>query len=247
LYGDPHLITFDNQRADFYSQGEYWVVKSQTVWIQGRYMPTVYTHGLAVTKELAFGGPFLNGHKLRISAKTASWDGQPILTSFPSSFQNANPPVSIQYNAQGGLVDQGLEAKDLHIVHVSLPLGVSLQINRWLSDKDGDYINVKITMTNQPGQDGHCGNFNGNAADDTRTAIRGRIGKNGVNPGELLFNKKTPVVVANRPDLNNCPEQTLAHAKTVCGAKESNGLPTAECLIDVCFGGDSFASTDAVS
>merc|ERR1719221_964067 len=92
IYGDPHVVTYDGSHSDFYSAGEYWIVKSDTVWIQGRYMPTPITHGLSVTKELAIGGPFLKGHKLRISATEATWDGQPILDDFPATWSNADPP-----------------------------------------------------------------------------------------------------------------------------------------------------------
>jgi len=189
---------------------------------------------------LAIGGPFLGGHKLRISARAATWDGAPILTSFPSQWSNAQPPISIQYNGQGGLVDATLTPNEpMKIAHLSLPLGITMQINRWVSNKDGDYINVKITMQKQPNQDGHCGNFNGNVADDARTQVRSRIGKTGVPQSELLFDIKTPVVVANRPDLSNCPEQTMAQAKDLCSKK---GGESAECLIDVCFGGPKFAT-----
>merc|ERR1712051_415550 len=81
IWGDPHVLTFDNHRTDFYSQGEYWIVKSDTVWIQARYFPTPITHGLSVTKEIIISGPFINNAKLRIGARTATWNGQPILTS----------------------------------------------------------------------------------------------------------------------------------------------------------------------
>merc|ERR1711972_382814 len=178
--------------------------------------PTVYTHGLAVTKELAFGGPFLNNHKLRISARTATWDGQPILTGFPSQWSNADPPVQMSYDSQGALLQKGREGKALHIVHVTLPLGVSLQINRWTEASEGDYINVLLTMPKQPNQDGHCGNFNGDQADDDRMQIRARVGSTGVDPSALLFRTKTPVVVANRPDINNCPSDTLKTAEEQC-------------------------------
>merc|ERR1712087_792523 len=74
---------------------------------------------------------------------------------------------------------------------------------------EGNYINAKITMPAQPGQDGHCGNFNNNVADDDRLQIRARVGTTGVAAGELLFpGPKTPVVVGNRPDINNCPRLT---------------------------------------
>merc|ERR1712217_819426 len=149
-----------------------------------------------------------------------SWDGQPILTSFPSQFSSAQPPVSIQYNGIGGLVDATLTPNEpLKIVHLSLPLG--------------------ITMQEQPNQDGHCGNFNGNVADDARTQVRARLGTTGVPQNELLFGSKTPVVVANRPDLSNCPEQTMAQAKELCSKK---GGESAGCSIDVCSGGPKFAT-----
>ena len=60
-----------NKHNDFYSQGKYWIVKSDTVSIQARYLPTPITHGLSVTKEVAISGPFLKGHELRISARAA--------------------------------------------------------------------------------------------------------------------------------------------------------------------------------
>ena len=53
----------------------------------------------------------------------------------------------------------------------------------------------------------------------------------------------TPVVVANKPNLNNWPEQTLNKAKGLC--KQSNGIPAAECMIYVCFGGPGFAGQEA--
>ena len=57
-------------------------------------------------------------------------------------------------------------------------------------------------MPKQPGQDGHCGNFNGNQADDDRLQIRARVGTTGVAQGELIgFHTKTAVVQVNRPDL----------------------------------------------
>jgi len=243
IWGDPHMMTFDGKHNDFYSQGEYWIVKSSTVSIQGRYMPTRSTHGLSVTKEIAVSGPFLNKHILRINARTATWDGTPILTGFPSQWQSpaGGPAVRAQYNDQGQLLQRGREGKALHIVHVQLPLGVNIQVNRWTLDTEGDYINVKISMPQQPGQDGHCGNFNGNAADDDRLQIRARVGKTGVDPTQLLFHTKTPVVVANRPDINDCPADKLDQAEEICKKHEHHFIPSAACLIDVCFGGKHFA------
>lgn len=246
IFGDPHVRTFDGSHASFYSAGEYWLVKSSTVWIQGRYAPTPITNGLSVVKEVAIGGPFLqssNGNKniLRISSLKASYNGQPIIPNFPDQWSNTDPFISVVTDSNGETMQPGREGKDLHVVHVKLPSLVRLEINRWNEPGEGDYINVKIIMPVQPNQDGHCGNFNGDPADDTRPLIRSRIGTNGVDPANLLFNVKTPVKKANRPDLNDCPTDKAEHARDVCAEQSSNGMVSEDCMIDVCFGGDKFA------
>merc|ERR1712110_467340 len=72
VYGDPHVMTFDGKHLDFYSPGEYWIVKSTTVKIQGKYQPTRMTHGLSVTKQIAVSGPFIKNHHLIIGSRTAT-------------------------------------------------------------------------------------------------------------------------------------------------------------------------------
>jgi hypothetical protein len=237
---------FDGCCGTFVSQGEYWLVKSQTVWIQARYKPTPITHGLSVTKEVAVGGPFLDsangkGNVLRISALKATFNGQPIVPDFPDRWQNEDPMIQVVTDSTGETLQQGRQGKEMHVVHVKLPGFVSLQVNRWNEPGEGDYINVQITMPVQPGQDGQCGNFNGNPADDSRPLIRARIGTNGVDQANLLFETKTPVVTANRPDLNNCPTEKAAHAREVCKSHSANGMASYDCMVDVCFGGDQFA------
>merc|ERR1712151_1061238 len=243
VWGDPHLLTFDRKRVDFYSQGEYWIVKSTTVHIQGMYRPTHATSGLSVMKKIAFGGPFLKNHVLIVGATTATWDGAPILGTFPSSW-NFQQLVVAKYDSLGSTMQDGREGKQLHIVHLTLPLSVNVQINRWTEASEGNYINAKITMPAQPGHDGHCGNFNNNPADDDRLQIRARVGTTGVAQGDLLFpGTKTPIVAANRPDINDCPKDRLENAKEQCKKKEGKFIPSMACLVDVCFGGAGFAGS----
>merc|ERR1712151_48153 len=241
--GDPHILTSDNKRVDFYTQGEYWIVKSAQVSIQGAYHPTHATSGLSVMKEIAFGGPFIQNHKLIIGTISATWDGQQILTGFPSTWTSGG--ITAQYNGQGATMQEGRSGKPLHIVHLTMPLGVNVQVNRWTEASEGAYINAKITMPALPDQDGHCGNSNGNQADDDRLQIRARVGTTGVAVQDMLFpGPKTPVGVSNRPDINNCARPKLEDAKEKCKAKEGKFIPSMACLIDVCFGGDGFAGTD---
>merc|ERR1719189_3018921 len=68
VFGDPHVMSFDGERSDYYTPGEYWIVKSSTVQIQGKYQPTPMTNGLSVTKAIAISGPFINNDKLIINS-----------------------------------------------------------------------------------------------------------------------------------------------------------------------------------
>jgi hypothetical protein len=227
-------------------------VKSKNVWIQGRYLPTKVTSGLGVTKAIAVGGPFLKGHKLFVTVRDAQWDAQPVLTGFPSDF-TVPGLVDMHYNNVGQLLQAGRSGKPLHIVHVKLedgsPEGIQIQINWWMEPAEGDYMNVILNMHKQPDQDGHCGNFNGVPTDDDRIQVRARVGKTGVEPAQMLFRTKTPVMVANRPNINDCPAEKLDGAKSACKAKKQRetgskwAIPSMDCLIDVCFGGKGFAQT----
>jgi hypothetical protein len=234
IFGDPHSLTYDGMHSDYYTSGEFWIVKSTTVHIQGAYSPTHATNGLAVTKKLAIGGPFLKGHKLIIGEEHAKYDGTEILTTFPGSFHDVDGLVTITYDNVGELLQPGREGKSLHVMHVTLPLGVKLQINRWDEAGEGKYINSKITMSKQPYQDGQCGNFNGIAADDARLAVKARMGPNGVDAADLMFEEpKTPV----DPAIESCPDSTLVRAHEECKAVTTSFWPKMDCLATVCNGG----------
>jgi len=243
VFGDPHVLSFDGQRSDYYTPGEYWIVKSETVKIQGKYQPTPITNGLAVTNSIAISGSFINGHVLIVRSLDQSpfttYDGQPILRGFPSHFVSPDGLVHIHYDSNGNTMQyEGRYNKQLHVLHINLPDDVLVQVNQWNEPGEGAYMNVKITMTPQPDQDGHCGNFNGNALDDDRNEVRARLGKNGVAEGDLLFpGPKTPINPGSRPDINDCPQDRLAAAKESCKKSEKKYIPTMGCLIDVCFGG----------
>merc|ERR1719188_15613 len=115
IYGDPHAMTFDGLHSDYYTSGEFWIVKSTTVIVQGKYSPTHATNGLAVTKQVGVGGSFLKGHHLIIGEEHATWNGQQILTTFPSQFRDTEGLVSIVYNNVGQLLQPSREGKALHV------------------------------------------------------------------------------------------------------------------------------------
>jgi len=204
------------------------------------------TSGLAVTKIVAIGGPVLKGHKLFVGPRTAFWDGKAILQTFPSDF-NVEGLLQMNLDNVGELLQKGRDGLAKRIVHIKIvdgsTEGLQIQVNRWTQPSEGDYINVKVSMHARPDQDGHCGNFNGNSADDDRLKVRARVGKTGVPLDQLLFKTKTPVVAQDRPNINDCPATKLDEAKTYCRAKEGGKLiPSMGCLVDYCFAGKGFAA-----
>lgn len=174
-------------------------MKSLDVHIQGRYLPTRITSGLAVTKILAVGGPVLKDNLLFVGPRVAYWNGQPILQEFPSVFSEPGL-VDMKLDNVGELLQKGRDGLKKHIVHIKIndgtAEGLQLQVNRWTQPSEGDYINIKISMHSRPGQDGHCGNFDGDSANDDRLQVRARVGRTGVPQEELLFKTKTPVETA---------------------------------------------------
>jgi len=225
--------------VDYYEPGEYWLVKSPQIKMQGRYRETKMTNGLSVTKQVAIGGPFLKGHVLIVGSIHAWWDGKPILTTFPGSFKQPELGVEIQYNAQGQILQQGREGKALHVLHITLPKGVTLQINRWNQPDEGNYINVLISMPPQPGMDGDCGNANGIGADDHRMVVRspGRMGKSGVAANEMLLMGPVTTIVStpDQPNLADCPSETLTPARLDCQKSTGEYFPPRHCLLHKCF------------
>merc|ERR1712217_200439 len=93
----------------------------------------------------AFGGPFMHGHKLIISATQATYDGQLVLQTLGSALNNEL--VRGVFNNVGSTMQKGRAGKALKIIHLTLPLGVEVQINRWTERSEGNYINAKITMS----------------------------------------------------------------------------------------------------
>jgi len=116
LWGDPHIISFDQvgdikgEALSFYGDGDFWVVKSPAVSIQGRFEGTKYTEGLAATNQIVVSGTFLNGHKIEVGTKKSgivTVDGQAVFASFPAvaPYKAADGSFTVAYDAQGEVPD----------------------------------------------------------------------------------------------------------------------------------------------
>ena len=65
-----------------------------------------------------------------------------------------------------------------------------------------------------------------------------------MGPSVLLFDYKTPVVQANRPNINDYPADQLEAAKATCKEREHKYISSMAFLIDVCFGGKALQLKD---
>eukprot|EP00445_Apocalathium_hangoei_P081236 CAMPEP_0204184954 /NCGR_PEP_ID=MMETSP0361-20130328/54873_1 /ASSEMBLY_ACC=CAM_ASM_000343 /TAXON_ID=268821 /ORGANISM="Scrippsiella Hangoei, Strain SHTV-5" /LENGTH=660 /DNA_ID=CAMNT_0051145073 /DNA_START=14 /DNA_END=1996 /DNA_ORIENTATION=+ len=251
LWGDPHVETFDHSFVNFYGEGEFYVVKSSTVAIQARFLATPFTNGMAATHALAVGGPFLQGHTIVVDPMEngqITWDGEPILHGAPQTFEK-DGLATLYYNAEGELVDVAQSHLTKHILHMELPSGVKVEVMRW-----ANHINARITIAPLAGgQDGICGNYNGNHEDDTSDLITRRIGQR-VAASDLLFSTQVrgaSMSSASKQLTKECPEQRRAMAEDLC--KQSNqqaapgGAILQACIFDVCFGGKQYAAQNALS
>jgi len=245
FWGDPHVETFDRSFPSFYSEGEFWLVRSEDVEIQGRFMATPFTNGLSATHAVAIGGKFVNYQKIQVGPMENGqilFNGQPVLEAFPSSFTDQSGLVRMTYNGQGPLVDNAQSHLTPHIVHIDLPRGVHVDIMRW-----ANHVNLRITMPNGGVIDGYCGNWNGNPDDDTAPMIKARMGGR-VPISQLLFH--TRAAVGNRPQLTiaDCSLAKRQHAETLCKNDQpgSGAVLLDSCIWDVCFGGDQYAGEDSL-
>mmetsp|Transcript_78684 Transcript_78684/g.163627 ORF Transcript_78684/g.163627 Transcript_78684/m.163627 type:complete len:484 (-) Transcript_78684:582-2033(-) len=247
FWGDPHIITFDGARPSFYGDGEYWIVKNDEVKIQGRYVGTPWTYGLAATQKVAVGGPFLDGHLIEVEPMEHDYGGhilvdrEPVLIHF-GQITVGNGLASIRYDSTGVLPDSAAGRWQKHIVHMSLPKGIELTVFRW-----ANYLDLTIEM--EPlagGQDGSCGNFNRDASDDTDQAIFSRIGAR-VDPMELLFTRQTEVVFTQEEEdmlRLQCSADNLVKGERACRQELPSTAPVKEmnaCVFDECFGMNAHA------
>ena len=81
-------MSFDQQRVDFYAQGEHCSAEDDQVNIQGCYRPTDMTNVVSVTKDVVFSGPPVKCNAVNVSALAASCNGQATISSFPSDLSN---------------------------------------------------------------------------------------------------------------------------------------------------------------
>jgi hypothetical protein len=174
-YGDPHFYQFDHlptrRLFDFYGYGNYWIVKSADVWIQGHYGPRNRARPRKGNMlKLAVGGAFINNNTMMLEAERQIhsqrlWWNTNQITTLPWTTSTNNGPVTIGATA-------------ISSTHMTFQFPHDVNVTVWLGRKnrkgnDGN-IKLEISMRQIENQDGHCGNFNGNNEDDTTSELRSR-------------------------------------------------------------------------
>jgi hypothetical protein len=198
IWADPHLSGFDNSKpgplslpmthmkrpldVNLYDSGFFWLVRSDQVSIQGHFRTTERWPDQASVGAIAVSGSFMDGHKLVVHALDGDirFDGKNDFdeTNFEHNTSKGVVRVSRWETGNGNSVDVPAA-----YVLLELPLGMRIKIGRY-----DQHLDAKITMRRiSTGQDGECGNFNGNAEDDHEEQIQERMGNLEVAESDRLF------------------------------------------------------------
>mmetsp|Transcript_90738 Transcript_90738/g.158530 ORF Transcript_90738/g.158530 Transcript_90738/m.158530 type:complete len:524 (-) Transcript_90738:194-1765(-) len=156
LHNDPHIDTFDRVRVSFFSVGNYWVVKSNELWIQSRFAPRgLIVPGRSFVKKVAIGGPLLEGNTMMIEETLGYfWNEQFINVISGTGISFMNGRVNVSYLHRSAM-------------YVQLPFGIQIMcIKRGASFPSTGWLQLKIKMRQLSGQDGFCGNNDGDRSNE---------------------------------------------------------------------------------
>jgi hypothetical protein len=153
--------------------GDFWLLRSEQISIQVRYGARPW-----YIREVAIGGPFLQGHVFRVNVESGalddvdiSWNGELVLQAFPDEFDDEQGLINVK------LIENDLYRKsrkrwkyqDHRSLEIELPLGVRMSVNLVQRRSRVTFIDVFLTMPKQEGgQDGHCGRAEGDDKMDWR-------------------------------------------------------------------------------
>mmetsp|Transcript_6136 Transcript_6136/g.14247 ORF Transcript_6136/g.14247 Transcript_6136/m.14247 type:complete len:396 (-) Transcript_6136:233-1420(-) len=249
IWGVTHVQSFDGDFPNFNQQGDLWIIKGHDglLNVQGRYLATPFTNGLAALHAMVIGGKVMDGHELSLAPMgngDITCDGKAILYATPSIAKCG--PAQLVYNNQADLdiVDFGDGPKE-HIVHIRFDnIPIIIETTRW-----ANHLNVRIDRpsTGYP-EDicGACGNFNGDDGDDDLMADENK-GCAHIPFSELLLRNPQRAGPMLYKTISDCDSNTRNHAFQLCKQEDIavSGKLLDDCVFDVCFGGDQYAGQDS--
>lgn len=202
IVGDPHIITWDRTFAPAVVQtdpGDFWLVKSDTLKIMGRFGFTDRFKKASSATGVAVTGSLIKGHTLIVDyvgtgqgmdGFEVTWDGEVILKGLPSEYTSADHFLKgkheyldpSQYHREGRHTIGGTSGSLPSYLFDMMPeLRVYVLVGP-------DNINIVLDAKKVPtGQDGYCGNFNCDKDDDSLDALRSRGVADPVARAESLF------------------------------------------------------------
>jgi len=179
---ENRMKTFDRQPVDVnvYERGDFWLVKNDRIHIQGRYQPSAeFGKDKSAIGAIAIGGAFIDNKRLIIEPKNGkvTYNGEVVAEN--SEFTRGFVNIKTYFDA---VQEDGSAPAS---VDIDLPSQVRLRIKRYKT-----HLDAKITVPKMTGPvDGQCGNFNGDATDDTVEHVKGRMNWS-VSATDLLFSSK---------------------------------------------------------
>jgi len=184
VYGDPHIFGFDTpiKKFDSFRTGNFWIVRSSAVWIQGHYFPgNLRRPTVTYLRKVAIGGPFLQGNTMMIETSNSWWNDDSHILSLSSVGRHSWTGMS------GGVTATSQSNGTNTRVSIALPFDVRVKIgiNAGNVRPKGNklaFMSLLIGMRQITGQDGHCGNFNQVASDDSEV-----LDVTPVAPSEVLI------------------------------------------------------------
>jgi len=253
LFGDPHVLGWDTIFGPVVTNkglGEFYLVKHPELDIHARFGYTARFPTASSTVGIAVGGSMISGHTLVVEyvgpelghkGFKVFWDGDEILTNYPSTFHSSDHVLTAQldamnptkYHREGRHTIGGTKGLlPSYLFEFKPDLNIYILIGP-------DNCNAIIQTKKLPGeQDGYCGNFNCNKDDDTLEGIRKRGMADPIPTEESLFRSglKAPKwsmkVTGHTPSLEHCDPALKNKA-----IKECRGLPPSEteaCVFDAC-------------
>mmetsp|Transcript_243 Transcript_243/g.542 ORF Transcript_243/g.542 Transcript_243/m.542 type:complete len:697 (-) Transcript_243:102-2192(-) len=267
LMGDPHIISFDrpySSTIDEYRPGEFYLIKSDVLDVQGRFGFTKRFPTASSTVGIALSGTFIKNHTLAVAwvgpeqdyhGFHVYWDKKEILQTFPSHFSSEDGGFLL---ASYALMDPSTFSPEAR----STIGGTSGDLPSYLFNFTGKGLvvymllgpmscNVVIEAKKLPvAQDGYCGNFNCDPADDVITALTKRGLGGTLPPEDSLFAPLTATqfqmaVSGKIPSAADCNATMLAQAKTACHALAEPHK--SDCLFDVCAAGTTAVVADSIA
>jgi hypothetical protein len=191
MQGDPRISTFDGVNVPLEAEATTkvelshggdvvkWIVKSSSVRIQALYTSENGHVRLPYVRAVAVSGSFLNGSVLIVgrALDPVTWNKRSILKDVPSQYVIPGQ-IRARRDYLATVRDRLKNARGMEFV---FPSSVRLLVSRQPS-----HVNFAIRMTAEAGQDGLCGNFNGDGHDDDLNTLEKR-GALSVKPQESLF------------------------------------------------------------